>query len=432
MVLLNLLIICFSFIILISKSYSAKKSDYDLLLEWGKNNSLEISDKIKIEYINENNKTYYANSTIQKGEEILNIPKSIFLNIENVIALYGKKAKKFYSLFKSELNESSDFNLEQSFLSFIMYKVNKNQKSKNNKFYKYFQYLFNTYETNLDSFPIFYSLEQLNLIRQTSLGFLIDKMKKTYDEETSIYEKTLKQKKINKEDYYVFRTYSSSKSVNISGHSVIVPFLDMFEKHPTKYNLEVIASDFDIKVISTKDIFNGEKLLIKSDTLTNHNALLYFGICFEEIFDRIEKYFAPILNPKLIKNHNIDLNEDSSLGKYINEFIEIKKGNNQFYLKYMDVYKKLAKKFGMDETELSCYKLILENFYTLKEMNEQIGTFVYKVFYKQKDINNILTIVKTENNILEEKIDLMKFLIEGIETNKKDEEKDDKNINFDL
>ena len=64
------IIICFY--ILISKSYSSQKSDYDLLLEWGKNNSLRISDKIKIEYINENNKTYYAVQNILQGEEIFN------------------------------------------------------------------------------------------------------------------------------------------------------------------------------------------------------------------------------------------------------------------------------------------------------------------------------------------------------------------------
>ena len=401
-----LIIICFY--ILISKSFSSdKKTDYEYLLEWGKNNSMEISDKINIEYINENNKTYYAKEAIQEGEEILNIPNSILLNIENALTLYGNKAKKLYSSFKSELNVSSTFNIEQSFLSYIMYKVNKNKKSKKNRFYKHFQYLFNTYETNFDNFPIFYSLEQLNLIRQTSLGFLIDKMKKIYDEEISLYEKNLKEKKINKEDYYVFRTYSSSKNFNISGHSVIIPFLDMIEKHPTKFNLEAIASDIGIKVISTKDILVGEKLLIKSDTLTNHNALIYFGICFEEIIDRMESYYIPILNPLLIKKYNIDLNEDSSLANYFSNYIEIKKSGNEFHLKYIDTYKKLLKNFELDETELNAYKLILDNFLTLKEMNEQINTYVYKVFYSQKDINNILTIVKTENLVLDEKIDLI-------------------------
>ena len=424
----NLFIICFYS--LISNSFSSGKTDYDLLLEWGKNNSLILSDKIKIEYINENNKTYYAKEQIKKGEEILNIPNSILLNIKNALILYGQKSLKLYSLFKSELNVSSNFNLEQAFLAFMMYKVNNNKKSKNNNFYKFFQYLFNTFETNFDSYPIFYTLEQLNLIRSTSLGFLINKMKNIYDEEISIFENKLKQKKMNKEDYYVFRTYSSSKAFNISGHSVIIPFLDIFKKHPTRYNLEVIASDYDIKIISTKDIYPSDILYIKSDTLTNHNALIYFGITFEEIIDRMETYYIPVLNPFLTKNYNIDLNEDSSLANYFSNYIEIQKGNNKFYLKFLDTYKKLSKKFGYKESELSAYKLILENFLSIKEMNEQINTYVYKIFYIQKDIDNILNIIKTENRILEEKIDLMRFLINDIETNKKENEKED--INFDL
>ena len=432
MVFYNILSICLY--LLLAGLISSKKTEYDLLLEWGKNNSLEISDKIQIEYINENNKTFSAKNTIQKGEEILNIPNSILLNIENTLILYGTKAKKLYSSFKSELNklnETSNFTLEQPFLAYIMYKVNKNKKSKKNKFYKHFQYLFNTYESNLDSFPIFYSLEQLNLIRQTSLGFLIDRMKKLYDEEIAIYENILKEKKINKEDYYVFRTYSSSKSFNISGHSVIIPFLDIFEKHPTKYNIEVIASDYDIKVISTNDISPSDKLFIKSDTLSNHNALLYFGISFEEIIDRIENYYIPILNPLLIKNNNIEIKEDPSLSNYFSNYIEIKRGNNDFYLKYIDTYKKLCNKFEMDETELSAYHLILHNLITLKEMNEQINIYAYNVFYTKKDVNNILNIIKTENNALEEKIDLIKFLIDGIKKDKK-EKKEDEDINFDL
>jgi hypothetical protein len=422
------IIICFY--ILISKSYSSQKSDYDLLLEWGKNNSLRISDKIKIEYINENNKTYYAVQNILKGEEILTIPNSIVLNIKNTLLLYGNKARKLYSKFNSEFNESSNFNLEQAFLAFIMHKVNSNKKLKENNFYKYYQYLFNTFETNFDSYPIFYSLEQLNLIRGTSLRFLINQMKNAYDEEIKLYEKLFKQKKINNEDYYVFRTYSSSKSFNISGHASIIPFLDMIEKHPTNYNLEVIASDFDIRVIATKDIYPSEKLFIKSDTLTNHNALIYFGVCFEEIIERIEKYYIPILNPLLIQNYKIDLKEDSSLADYFTNYIDIKKGKNEFYIKYLDVYKKLTKKFGLDDTDLSAYKLILDNLLTLKEINEGIKDYVYKIFYTQKDINNILIIVKTENIILEDKIDLMRYLIDNIEKNKKEDDIED--INFDL
>ena len=304
---------------------------------------MEISDKIYIEYINENNKTVYTKNKIFKDDEILTIPKTLILNIETALELYGKKAKDLFDIFSSELKDKSDFYIEQAFLAFIMYKINIKEKS-NKKFYKHFQYFFNTFETNFDSYPIFYTTEQLNLIRQTTLGFLIDNMKQILNEEITILEKKCKQKKINKEDYYTFRTYSSSKAFNISGHSVIIPFVDMFERHPTKFNCKVIATDYDIKIVATDTVSSRNKLLIKSDTVTNHNALMYFGMAFEEILDRIENYYVPILNPLLIKNHEINLKSDSTLIKYLTEFIEIKKRKTEFYFKYLDTYKKLINK----------------------------------------------------------------------------------------
>ena len=428
----NALIIYFYLSIIIIP-ISSEKADYDLLLEWGKNNSVEISNKIYMEYKNENNKTYFTKDKIFKDDEILSIPNSILLNIENALELYGKKAENLYNVFVSELKEKANFYIEQAFLAFIMYKINIKEKSKK-KFYKFFQYFFNTFETNFDSFPIFYNLEQLNLIRHTTLGFLIDNMKGIYNEEITILEKKCKQKKIHKEDYYIFRTYSSSKAFNISGHSVIIPFVDMFERHPTKYNVKVVATDYDIKIVATKDVYPKEKLYIQSDTLTNHNSLIYFGIAFDEITDRIENYYVPILNPLLIKNHKINLNEDSSLVKYLTEFIEIKKRKNVIYIKYLDTYKKLLNNFysKIDNEEFSAYNLILENLLTLKEMNENINSYIYKIFYTQKDINNIQIIIKTENLILDEKIDLMRFIINTMNNKIQNQKDEDEDINFDL
>ena len=153
----------------ISNSFSSEKTDYDLLIEWGKNNSLIISDKIKIEYLNENNKTYYAKEQIMKGEEILNIPNSLLLNIRNALILYGQKMRKLYSSFKSELNVSSEFNLEQAFLAFMMYKVNKNKKSKNNDFYIAYQPIFNVKEQG------FTAIKALIRLKDTELGYISPK-----------------------------------------------------------------------------------------------------------------------------------------------------------------------------------------------------------------------------------------------------------------
>ena len=213
---MKIIIIAFVLVIIISDILTQKKNDYDLLLEWGKNHSLEISNKIEMNYISENNKTFLVKNKILKNEIILSIPNIISLNIENMLKLYGKKAQKLYKEFEAKCkNYKYNFMCEQSFLSYMMYRVNKNNKTRNNDFYKYYQYLFNTFESNLDSFPLFYNREQLYLIQFTSFSYSIEYIKKIYAGEIDIFENDLNLKKIRKEDYYVFRTYASSKSFNI-------------------------------------------------------------------------------------------------------------------------------------------------------------------------------------------------------------------------
>ena len=68
--------ILYYFFILTSFSIQIK-NDYELLLEWGKNNSLIITDKLQMNYKSENNKTFYAKEKIPKNEILLKIPNSI-------------------------------------------------------------------------------------------------------------------------------------------------------------------------------------------------------------------------------------------------------------------------------------------------------------------------------------------------------------------
>ena len=420
----NNILLLISIFLFISRT--DQKTDYDMLLEWGKNNSLIISDKIEMKYISENNKTYYAKEKIFKNEVILIIPDAITLNIKNALRLYGKKGKKLYKEFKSYFNEfKNDFMSDQVFLAYLMYKVNKNDKLKSNNFYKYYQYLFNTYESNLDSFPLFYNREQLYFIQFTSLMHSIDFIKDIYKVEIDIFENKLK-KEIIKDDYYVFRTYSSSKSFNVSGHSVIIPFVDMFNKHPTKYNLKVEATENITRVIATKDILPSEKLYIKYDYLTNHNALTLFGITFDEIIDKVNTLNVPILNPLLLEKNNVD-KKDTSYNKYFSRYMDVQK--DKFYEKFKEEYKEIAINLKHDESELAAYKLILENLETLKEVNSKINpSHIYKIFYQQKDIDNILRIFKSEIKVLDKKIDLMKNVINSYEQGKQNEKK----VNNDL
>ena len=402
------------FLIIIFIQITIQKNDYDLLLEWGKNNSLEISNKLEMKYISENNKTFYTKEKISENEVILSIPYSITLNIQNALKLYGKKAKNLFKEYKTLLPElKNDFILDQSFLAYIIYKVNKNNKTRKNKFYKFYQYLFNTYESNLDNFPIFYNREQMYLIQFTSLSYSINFIKDIYAGEIDVFENKLNLKTINKEEYYVFRTYASSKSYNISGHSVIVPFVDMFNKHPTKFNLRVEANEIVTKVIATKDILPSETLYIKYDYLTNHNSLTIFGITFDEIIDKVNSLNVPLLNPLLLQNYKIDI-KDTNYNKYYSKYMDI--GKDEFYTKFLKEYKKLSKKLKDDGTKSSAYKLILENLETIKELNEKVNpSIIYKSFFQQKDIDNILRIFKGEINFINKKINLMKNVINNVE-----------------
>ena len=98
----NLLII--SIFLFISNVNCKTTKDYDLLLEWGLNHSVFISDKIGINYTSENLKNFYVKEEIDKNETIMIIPKELILNIKSALDLYGPKTKKSKNTKKKNSN----------------------------------------------------------------------------------------------------------------------------------------------------------------------------------------------------------------------------------------------------------------------------------------------------------------------------------------
>jgi hypothetical protein len=137
-------------------------------------------------YKSENNKIYYANEEIPAKSIIMNIPFEIMLNIKNALKLLNsKKLNNLYEEYKKDIfNISIGFlpeSQDQSFLSYLIYLVNHRQKHyKKNKFYQYFHYLLDTFETNLDSFPVFYNKNQLQLLQGSMALMEIRLMKELY------------------------------------------------------------------------------------------------------------------------------------------------------------------------------------------------------------------------------------------------------------
>ena len=409
------------------------KNSYDYLLEWGLNNSLMISNKLGMRYTNENNKTYYAKDEIPEHTLIMNIPFNIMLNIDNALELLNnKKLNKLYSEYKNvEFEISVGFlpaSLDQSFLSYLIYLVTHRQKHyKKTKFYQYFHYLLDTFETNLDSYPIFFNRNQLRLI-QGSLSYMETLlMKELFKEEVDKLEHNFKQKSIDLDEYIRFRTLTVTKSLNISNVTSIIPFIDMFASDPIDFNVNFRLNDTDnsLNVFTTKHIKRGDILYLRSGYFSNIKRFILYGETFEKMKDHIDSYQLPMVTNKMVE----DLEEKEQF-YYLNENIDLNK--KKFYKAALKYYKKLSISKKGDGSELSAYSLFLKNLEMVRANFDHIKTSdIYKEFFNLKDISNVIRVLDLEKNFLDKKLDVLRKFIDKLKKKKKKSESEDK-INKDL
>ena len=398
-----------------------KKNDYDLLLEWGKNNSVFISDKIAMNYTNENIKNYYVKKKINKGDIIMSIPRNILLNIDSALKLSGPKIKKQFEIYKkqefeSKLNENIkeilSYRIDQSFLAYLMTIANKN-KSPKSKFYQFYKYFFNTFETDVEKYPIFYNTDQIRLLLFSLFGNELVQTKEMFDEEYDILQSKIYKKNLDQEEYYKHRIFSFNKLVNISGVSSIVPFLDMLETHPINYNLEVNYTEKNdsLSVTATKDINVKDKLLISVVQMQNSNSLITYGKIYEENKHYIESFKISKMFPNFIREKNMDPFLASP------EIIDISEKN--YYKKILPTYTELSVRLKEDGSKPSALRLFLENMQSIRKTYDTITPSVlYKHFFQTKYVLNVKSVLDTEKYYLDKKIREMKILINKVASKK--------------
>ena len=421
----------FFLIIYILNSFNSKNA-YDYLLEWGKNNSLFISDKLLMEYINENNKTYYAKDDIPENTLIMNIPFKIMLNVKNALDLLNsKKFNKLYSEYKKDnfriTIDFLPFSVEQSFLSYLIYLVNYHKKHyKKNKFYKYFRYLFDTFESNLDSFPVFYNNHQLRLIQGSVTLRETNLMKDLFKEEVNKLENEHNQNTIDFEEYLRFRSLTIAKSLNISNSTYIIPFIDMFAKDPIDFNVDFKLNETNnnINVYTSKQVRKGDILYIKSGYISNIKRFILYGETLEKMKDYIESFKIPLISP--MTHHSITGRDK---GYYLDDIIELV--DNKFYENALDTYKKISILRKQDGSDLSAYKLFLKNLELVRGTYDHITSkYVKEEFINSKDIENVQRIYYLEKKFLDEKIAFLKNFIDKLE--KANNQNSEQKINGDL
>ena len=424
-----------SLILLLTNIASKTTRDSDLLLEWGKNHSVFISDKIGINYTSENLKNFYVKEEIDKNEAIMIIPPELILNLETALNLYGPKTKKLYDKYKKEkfeyVNEFLSYRKQQSFLAYLMLQGSKH----NNKFHKFFQYFMNTFETNLDGFPIFYNNEQFSLLTMSQFGNEIYQTKTLFEEEYSILDQKILSKGLDYDEYLKFRTYTLSKGNNITGLCSLIPFADILDIHPTKYNLklEFNLSDYGAKVVATKKIKMKRRLRLKVQTGQNSNSLIFYGRTFKELENTVNSFLVPYVSSQYLTEKNMD----QSLA--INEKIDL--AHEKFYEEAMKTYMDFSKKIKQDGSPLSALYIFKDNLNAMRKKYDDVSTSqIHKIFFTQKDIENVKRVINLEKRFYDEKMKVLDVLIDYTinnktdteNINKKEEKKEIEDIDLDL
>ena len=399
----------------------SKKTDFDYLIEWGKNNSVFISDKIKINYTNENTKNFYVKETIEPNEIIISIPENLLLNINSALKLSSNKFQKQFEKYKKQKfkqaknNSSELFNqrIENSFLAYIITMANLN-KSPKNKLYQFYKYFFDTCETNLDKFPLFYSTDQIRPFLFSLFSNELIQTREAFEEEYTILDSQITKKQFDLDDYLKYRLFTYNKLVNISEQSSIVPFVDILDTNPVSFNLQVryLQDNHTVNVISNQEINPEQKLILAVVEMTNMASLIVYGRIYEENKNFLETFKISKISPIFLRSKNMNLMLSNS------NLMDLMKP--KFYDEVIPDYMELSKMMNGDGSSVSALKLLVENIEEFRKQYDDVTTSVLmKNFFDTEIVYNIKSVLDTEKNFLDKKIKQLKKIVSYVDTNKK-------------
>jgi hypothetical protein len=285
--------------------------------------------------------------------------------------------------------------------------------------------MFDTFETSLDSYPLFYNDNQMKLLRGSVTYMDVTLMRELFEDEKMIFEKDYNQKEIDLDEYMRYRTLIIAKTYNISQLSVI-PFIDMFENDPMDYNVDIGHNETNnnVNVFTTRKVRRGDTLYIRSGYISNYKRLILYGQTFDKMSDYIDSFNIPMISFKMRKNMRIT-NQDFD----VSESIDLAK--KKFFKKALKTYKKLSLLKKEDGSDLSAYKLFLKNLEMNRKDYEPVTTSdIYKEFVHLKDVNNVRRVLELETRIFDQKIKLMKRLVDNMSKRLSKDKKNNNNTDL--
>ena len=413
-------IFCFLILLILYNYIQSEKTKYDYLIEWGKNNSVYISNKIEINYTNENTKNFYVTDMIKPEEIIISIPQKLLLNIDSALKLSSSKIKKQYETYKKQkfkdiLNNRSELynqRIENSFLAYMMTIANKN-KSKKNKLYQFYKYFFDTCETNMDNSPLYFSTDQIRIFLFSLLANEIIQTRAAFEEEYMTLISQVKTQQFDIDDYIKYRLFTYNKFVNISKARSIVPFVDIIDTDPLYFNLEVNYNNENqtINIKAVQEINKGDKLVLAVVEMTNMGSFIIYGKTYESNKDFLESFKMAKISALFLKEKNYSPMLANT------QLIDLMKP--KFYEDAIPDYIELSKIVKGDGSSVSALKLFIESVETLRKQYNQVArSALMDNFFDLKVVENIKSILETETNFLDKKIRELKKLLSYVDKDK--------------
>ena len=393
--------------------YCYELNSFEKLLKWGKEHQIYFNEeKLYNKYKNRNNQIIFSKDSIKKGEILLKVPKNIIYNIENIKNFnpnYENKIKNYLNLTINEENLINHNRKNDSLLTFITYLLKYKKKYKNNPIKILYKPFFENFENNFDNFPLFYNEEQLELFRNTSFGSKIEILNDVIAREIKNFSKFFNIK-LDKEKYSQLRILISGKSYK----SNLIPFYDLFTKHPINYNT-ILKEDENYFYLEANDnIEINSEIIVQIEKISNSIYFIFTSKIFKN-FDYEKEFFISVLHPYMFSVYEkID-------PQYIDTDFKIDLINDNIFEKSYDIYLNLVKQIHDKESNEKVLELMKENLETyLEDYNNYDSSEYNNRFIFQRNINIVRYIINFEKNIFINTIkNLEKNLNEYLKTKNK-------------
>ena len=387
---------------------------YETLLKWSlKEKSFHINNKIKLTVYNEEENQYIAKEDISKDEILLDIPQELTITVDRTLSILNStELKNKYNSYIKEVyknkNTLKDISyIDQSFLAFLFYKINKTQSNFSNNFYDYYKNLNYIFEDDLSHLPFMFNEEQINLFINSSFGSNFQLLSLSYKSEYEILQKLFNEE-IDLDKYFQYRFILAQKSNNISNTTSIVPFVDYIKRDFDSINCQLSIKNKHIILKSIKNIKKGEILIQRPKKNNNQYNFMIYGKTYKSLLNKINSFIIPIVNPSFLMDENIN--------------IEINGGEeNQgdlawrgFFQLILPTYKEIAQSLKRDDSNYSCYGLMLKYINQIRESYNKAFNFddIEDAFDDEIDSENIKRIIRGEMNFLDLKIKELKIIME--------------------